>query len=258
MIQLKSTLACLGLLIFFSCEDNGNNLSERQTQLNLLKKNKDLWNSHNIGHYKLQQSKSCYCYFEEGVNNWRLEVSNAPDQFLKFNGQLVAEFPEFAVSIEHLFDRIEMELKQEPFPYQVDIQFDPEYGYPEKFSIDKDQFMADEEYAYVNSNFSLIDCDEKTYTGKLVLKGICMNYVIEVIDGDIDPNLIEEVWVNDMTNISYNNVFALGSRCSFPEKIKEGDTFQFSIQADDSSDNCAICEAYSPTPTKALRIEVCN
>lgn len=258
MNKFITLLFFLGFFVSLSCENNGNAISERQTQLDLLNKNKELWTSHDINQYKLDQSKSCYCYFENGVNNWNLEVRKSGDPFLKFNDELVDKFPEYAVSIDDLFDKIEMELKQDPFPFQIDIQYNSEYGFPELFTIDKDQLMADEEYGYANSNFKVIDCDLKTYTGKLVLKGICMNYVIEVIDGDLDPNLIEALWVNDMTNMSYNNVFALGSRCDFPENIEEGDTFQFSILTDDTADDCAVCEAYSPTPNKALRIQVCE
>lgn len=257
MNVFKYFLIALIFPAFLSC-DSDDNLSKRQIQMELLKKNRKLWYNQGIDHYALDQSKSCYCYFEDGSDNWRLEVRNSTNQFLKFNDELVEELPEYAASIEDLFDRIEMELKQDPFPFRIDIQYNTEYGYPEMFSIDKDQLIADEEYGYVNSNFRVIDCDSKTYTGKLVLKGICMNYVIEVVEGDIDPNLIEESWMNDYTNISYNNVFALGSPCNFPESIEEGDTFQFSIRADDTPDDCAVCEAYSPTPNKALRIKVCD
>ena len=85
-----------------------------------------------------------------------------------------------------------------------------------------------------------------------------MNYVIEVLNGDIDQKLIEDDWTNELTNVSYNNVFALGSYCNFPENIEEGDTFQFSIETDNRSQTCAVCEAYSPTPGKSLKIKVCD
>ena len=36
------------------------------------------------------------------------------------------------------------------------------------------------------------------FKGKLVLKGICMNYVIQVVDGDLDASLYEKQWVHTL------------------------------------------------------------
>ena len=91
--------------------------------------------------------------------------------------------------------------------------------------------------------------------GKLVIKGICMNYVIEVLGNNIDKNLIEKSWTNEFTKISYENVFGLGSICDFPDDIDEGDEFSFSI-LEEKDQICANCKAYSPTPKKKLFIKV--
>lgn len=258
MIKLKPIMVFFGFFIFLSCEDNGSNLSERQIQMDLLNKNKDLWESQSIGHYKLDQSKVCFCYFGDVGHDWSIEIRKAPDQFILFNNDLVPELPEFALSVDQLFAQIEKELKRDPFPYKVDIQYNSDYGYPEKFSVDIDKNIADEEYSFINSNFKIMECDSKSLTGKLVVKGICMNYVIEVIDGDIDENLIEENWTHPTTNDTYNNVFALGSLCDFPDNIQEGDTFQFTAITEESTEECAVCLAYSPVPEKSLRIKVCQ
>ena len=60
------------------------------------------------------------------------------------------------------------------------------------------------------------------------------------------------------SKVAYNNVFALGSVCDFPEGIEEGDTFQFSVKTQSLDQECAVCLAYSPTPDKSLQIEVCR
>ena len=96
---------------------------------------------------------------------------------------------------------------------------------------------------------------ENLVRGKLVIKGICMNYVIEVLGNNIDENLIEKSWTNEFTKISYENVFGLGSICDFPDDIDEGDEFSFSI-LEEKDQICANCKAYSPTPKKKLLIEV--
>jgi hypothetical protein len=93
--------------------------------------------------------------------------------------------------------------------------------------------------------------------GQLVIKGICINYTIKLLEGNIDSSLIESQWMDDHANKSYTNVFALGSRCNFPENIKEGDSFYFTID-NSPVQNCNVCMAYYPTPSKKLNIRVLN
>jgi hypothetical protein len=93
------------------------------------------------------------------------------------------------------------------------------------------------------------------FKGKLEIKAACMNYTIRLIEGNIDTSLIAGNWVNENTGKSYKNVFALGSRCSFPSTIKEGDEFYFTIDSS-TVQNCAVCLIYYPVPSKRLSIKV--
>ena len=56
---------------------------------------------------------------------------------------------------------------------------------------------------------------------------------------------------------THNNVFALGSACTFPDSIKEGDDFYFRIDSSYVS-NCAVCMAYYPKPPKSIAIKIVN
>lgn len=96
------------------------------------------------------------------------------------------------------------------------------------------------------------------FKGKLALKGICMNYVIQIIEGDIDKSLYENSWQNPNTGITYENVFGLASICTFPSNINEGEEFYFSIPKNPIAQNCTKCEAFSPTPNKRISIEICK
>ncbi|MBL6677820.1 MAG: hypothetical protein ISQ43_03150 [Flavobacteriaceae bacterium] len=96
---------------------------------------------------------------------------------------------------------------------------------------------------------------ENLYLGKLVKQGICMNYVIEVLDDDFPQELIERIWVDEFSKIEYQNVFSLESVCDFPDTVKEGDSFKF-ILGNTYTDFCAVCEAYTPVPNKRLKITV--
>ena len=102
------------------------------------------------------------------------------------------------------------------------------------------------------------DTIQNCFKGKLVLKGLCMNYVIQIIEGDVDKALYESSWQNPSTKTTYQNVFGLGSICTFPSTINEGDEFYFSIPKSSIVQTCAQCMAYSPTPNKKINIEICN
>jgi len=102
------------------------------------------------------------------------------------------------------------------------------------------------------------DTIQNCFKGKLVLKGLCMNYVIQITEGDVDKALYESSWQNPSTKTTYQNVFGLGSICTFPSTINEGDEFYFSIPKSSIVQTCAQCMAYSPTPSKKISIEICN
>lgn len=92
------------------------------------------------------------------------------------------------------------------------------------------------------------------YKGQLVIKGACMNYVIKVLDGNMSNLNIAKTWVDEATDKTYENVFALSSKCSFPD-MKEGDEFYFTIDNNPKSD-CAVCMIYRAVPKEANSIAV--
>jgi hypothetical protein len=97
--------------------------------------------------------------------------------------------------------------------------------------------------------------DNKAYKGRLEIKGMCMNYTIKLLAGNLDTSLLDSEWIDETTNKSYKNVFALGSRCSFPASIEQGEEFLFTIDTS-TVQNCSVCLAYYPTPRKHLSIKV--
>jgi hypothetical protein len=94
----------------------------------------------------------------------------------------------------------------------------------------------------------------KCFKGRLEIKGGCMNYTIAIIDGNIDTSLVQSSWKDENTGIAYKNVFALASKCNFPNTINQGDEFNFVL--DTAAQNCAVCMMYYPTPSKKLTIRV--
>ena len=92
------------------------------------------------------------------------------------------------------------------------------------------------------------------FKGRLEIKGICQNYVIRLLDGDTAALQLEKTWVDETTDKTYQNVFALQNKCDFPD-LKEGDEFYFTLEASPKSD-CMVCQAYRPVPAAQNNIKV--
>ena len=99
--------------------------------------------------------------------------------------------------------------------------------------------------------------ENSVYKGKLEVKGMCMNYTIKLLEGNIDTSKLVAEWKNESTGKTHTNVFALGGVCNFPPTINEGDEFSFTIDTTYVS-NCAVCLAYYPKPAKSIAIKVVN
>lgn len=111
--------------------------------------------------------------------------------------------------------------------------------------------------------FLFVECNSQKATGnsdcykaRLEVKGICSNYTLKLLEGNIDMSKIVAAWTDETTGKQYANVFGLGSPCNFPDSIKAGDEFYFKI--DTVVQNCMVCMAYYPHPPKSLKIKVIN
>jgi len=98
---------------------------------------------------------------------------------------------------------------------------------------------------------------ENCFKGRLSLKGICSNYVIELSAGTLDTSKVESQWIHPNTGKLYKNAFALSNPCVFPASLKEGDEFYFKLDPALLNGECGVCLAYSPTPKKRLPISIC-
>lgn len=104
------------------------------------------------------------------------------------------------------------------------------------------------------------DCNKKNAVaenlkGRLEIKGICLNYTIKLLNGDLDTSLISTNWTDEVTGKSYTNVFSLKNPCNFPQTLNEGDEFSFIIDTTFNNE-CIRCEAYYPTPSLSLNIKM--
>jgi hypothetical protein len=91
--------------------------------------------------------------------------------------------------------------------------------------------------------------------GRVEITGICLNYTIKLLEGDIDTSLIVADWTDENTGKSYTDVFGLSNPCTFPATLKQGDEFFFTIDTS-AAVPCVKCEAWYPTPPRVLNIKV--
>lgn len=98
-------------------------------------------------------------------------------------------------------------------------------------------------------------CPGQLLKGRLEVAGECLNYTIAVLEGKRDTSAIVPNWTDPATGKKYKNVFRLGNPCNFPDNIKAGEEFYFTVSSTKGSD-CMVCMAHYPTPPKSLNIKV--
>lgn len=84
------------------------------------------------------------------------------------------------------------------------------------------------------------------YKGRLTIRGICANYVITVLEGNLSGLSLTKSWTDETDGKVYENVFTLSNPCSFPD-IKEGNEFYFTVEKN-SEKPCIVCQAFRPVP----------
>lgn len=106
---------------------------------------------------------------------------------------------------------------------------------------------------------SASDCNQKkketVLKGRVEITGICLNYTISLMEGNIDTSLITASWTDENTGKNYSDVFGLSNPCSFPGNLKTGDDFFFTVDTSATAP-CVKCEAWYPTPPRSLNIKV--
>lgn len=92
------------------------------------------------------------------------------------------------------------------------------------------------------------------YKGRLEVKGICSNYTVKLLEGNMDTAKIEAKWKDEVTGKVYAGAFGISNPCAFPAALNAGDEFYFTLG--DAKNECAVCLAYYPTPPRKLSIKV--
>jgi len=88
------------------------------------------------------------------------------------------------------------------------------------------------------------------YTGKLVIASPCSHYVIEVVEGPIDPAKIAVFWKDTFADTTYKNVFTVSNYCSFADLgLGKNEYITFELATETPPPGCQVqCMIYYPTP----------
>ena len=89
--------------------------------------------------------------------------------------------------------------------------------------------------------------------GKLVVKGPCAQYVIQVLSGDAGNASIATNWLDPETNTNYTNVFTVKNYCYFPS-LNPGDEFNFYFIRQEKIMECIVCHALRAMPAEGNEI----
>jgi hypothetical protein len=114
-----------------------------------VEENYKLWESAEIKSYSFDLMVSCFCTIQEP---YQIRVINGKVEQIKGNETWGSEG--IPTTVDALFDTILKKLKQTPFQYN--LEFDSEYGYPTDVSFDMVEMIADEEIGYSISNFKIL------------------------------------------------------------------------------------------------------
>lgn len=100
--------------------------------------------------------------------------------------------------------------------------------------------------------------DPICYKGKLIMRGLCGNAVVQVLDNNMPSSFYEASWKDPMTGVIYEKVMGNLNYCTFPGDIAENTIIYFTIEYPSEVPACAQCKAYSPSPEIRQYIRVCS
>ena len=150
----KFIIAVLLLSVFSSCNSD-DIVTEKQRVLNQAIQ---LWQSQQIENYIWNERISCFC---GGVLEWDLFVKDKIKEKVEFDetnlpqGQTYDDILEGAKTVEDAFDFIETLLSKDIA--SLIIEYDDQYGFPTEINIDYDFQIADDEIAYLYTDFEIIN-----------------------------------------------------------------------------------------------------
>ena len=151
-------LAALGLFLLAmlaaSCSKEAT-MTTKELALHDLAEAKAKWIKADVKQYRMDQSVSCFCYFENPeANTWSINETIGGE--ILINGEPNIKSYPFAKTVNQLFGAIEEYINREPYPHTLSIRYNPLIGFPESLYVDLEQMIADEEIGWEQKNFKVL------------------------------------------------------------------------------------------------------
>jgi len=151
-------LAALGLFLLAmlaaSCSKEAT-MTTKELALHDLAEAKAKWRKADVKQYRMDQSVSCFCYFENPeANTWSINETIGGEILINDEPN-IKSYP-FAKTVNQLFGAIEEYINREPYPHTLSIQYNSLIGFPESLYVDLEQMMADEEIGWEQKNFKVL------------------------------------------------------------------------------------------------------
>ena len=148
--MIRSTFFLLVLLVSFSSCDTDDEVAISDFEIA-----KSKWKNLQFKDYTIQENTSCFC---GGLLEWTTKVTNNEKDTVYFDdsklykGQTYQMVLDGAKTIDEAFDFIEQ--FDVTTVYSFEVVYDEQFGFPKSIFIDDVENMADDEIAYLYSNFT--------------------------------------------------------------------------------------------------------
>lgn len=151
-MSYKILIPLLFVCFLISCTSDVE-LSEEKREFNQARQK---WNSAQIQNYEMHERISCFC---GGLLEWDVFVKNGIKDKVEYDesqafGQTYDDIFDQARTIEDVFDFLESLLNRGDLASLV-IEYDDVYGFPKLISIDYVENIADDEIAYMYTDFEI-------------------------------------------------------------------------------------------------------
>jgi len=146
----RALLLC-ALVGISGCDDGGD---ERLDRLNAAWAS---WTAAAPGDYRFDYRRSCFCPFVEEVRVFVGDGSVAKVTSLETLEPLPEERNADFPTVDELF--LELDRLIRANPHFLQVEYDPEFGFPSFADVDIEERIADEEFSYTVRNFDRVPAD---------------------------------------------------------------------------------------------------
>ena len=140
-----SSIACLGLAVVLAAACDGVDIDD-------IRAHEQAWRDRHISTYVFVYTELCFCDPHEFAGNRVLVQDGRAQSAVGVQSGL--PYPDAALTIDDLFDRVLEFVQSEPNPDEFSIHYDAKHGFIDQFSIDPDDDTEDDSYILAVTCFS--------------------------------------------------------------------------------------------------------